>query len=230
MIARFFLSASAVATEDSHQVSIVLVGDSTVASYSTGSVMHGWGQELPRLMERRARIVNLAVCGASTKTFRESGAWTKALAEHPDFVLIQFGHNDSHPSDTPEGTRADGDYMTNLESFVCEARAAGAIPILVTPMHRRIFSPGGKMSAELRPYANAMKSVAETLNVPVIDLYAMSGELIENLGDDGSSGLTVSAEDRTHFTEEGAQKMAEFVTLGMRHANPTLAGLVLSNA
>ena len=40
------------------------------------------------------QVVNLALNGRSSKSFRDEGAWAKVLPEKPDFVLIQFGHND----------------------------------------------------------------------------------------------------------------------------------------
>jgi lysophospholipase L1-like esterase len=211
--------------EDSKGAVVVLTGDSTVAKFPAGHRMRGWGQLLPRFLNPGVDVLNFAVPGLSTKTFREQGHWDKVLGAGGDFILIQFGHNDSHPSAMPESTRADGDFQTNLEAYVKEAREAGAVPVLVTPMHRRVFKEDGKMSRELEPYAEAVKTVAQKLDVPVIDLYGMSGELFESLGEEGSSELTVP-EDQTHFTEAGAEKMAELVARGLRQAGPELAALV----
>ena len=48
------------------------------------------------------------------------------LAEHPQYILIQFGHNDSHAKGQPESTDADTTYADNLRGFVREAREAGS--------------------------------------------------------------------------------------------------------
>src|SRR5512133_2564394 len=69
-------------------ISIVLVGDSTVAEDS------GWGPGLRRLARDGAEVVNFAANGRSSKSFIEEGLWTKALAARGQYYVIQFGHND----------------------------------------------------------------------------------------------------------------------------------------
>jgi lysophospholipase L1-like esterase len=227
MLGVLFAPASGHAEE--REVSIVLVGDSTVADWPKEKPAHGWGQVLPPLLSSNVHLINLAICGASTKTFPATGNWQRALEYKPDFVLIQFGHNDSHSPNLPEATRAEEDYTSNLERFVSEARAASIVPVLVTPMHRRVFDPEGRPTEELGPYAEAMRRVAKAHQVPLIDLYQSSGALLTRLGDAGSVSLTVSEKDRTHFTEEGAKVMAGLVIAGMRDASPELARAVRRN-
>jgi len=207
-------------------ISIVLVGDSTVADWAKEKPARGWGQVLPTLLADNVHLINLAVCGASTKTFPATGNWQRALEYKPDFVLIQFGHNDSHSPSLPEATSAEGDYTANLEHFILEARAAGIVPVLVTPVHRRMFDPQGRPTEELGPYAEAMRRVATAHQVPLIDLYQSSGSLFARLGEAGSATYTVSEKDRSHFTEEGATVMAGLVVEGMRNVSPELARTV----
>src|SRR5277367_4534098 len=69
-------------------VKIVLVGDSTVA---TGG---GWGPGFCADFSPRVTCVDDALNGRSSKSFIDEGAWKKALDEHGDYYLIQFGHND----------------------------------------------------------------------------------------------------------------------------------------
>ncbi|MFZ4778212.1 MAG: rhamnogalacturonan acetylesterase [Terrimicrobiaceae bacterium] len=214
---------------EERNLSVVLVGDSTVADWSKEKPARGWGQVLAPLLAENVHLTNLAVCGASTKTFPATGNWQRALELKPDFVLLQFGHNDSHSPDKPEATKAETEYASNLEHFVLEARAAGIVPVLVTPVHRRMFDPQGKPTGELGPYAEAMKQVAENLRVPLIDLYGSSGALFTRLGEQGSATFTVSEQDRTHFTGEGAAAVAALVVEGMRTASPELALIVRGN-
>lgn len=208
------------------ETSLVLVGDSTVAEWAEAKPARGWGQALAPFLIEKAKIVNLAVCGASTKTFPATGNWKKALEAKPAFVLIQFGHNDSHAPGLPESTSAEGEFSENLRRYVAEARAAGSVPILITPMHRRMFDAKGQPTRELEPYAKATRAVAASEQVPVIDLYQSSGDLLTRLGEEGSAGLTVSDKDRTHFTPEGASVMAGLVAEGMRTAPVDLSQLV----
>jgi lysophospholipase L1-like esterase len=102
-------------------------------------------------------------------------------------------------------------------------RAAGATPILVTPMHLRTFGPDGKLRDILRPYAEAMKAVAAEKKVAVIDLHATSGELFRKLGPAGSAALASKAGDQTHFNEQGARAMAQLVLKTLPRAEPRLA-------
>ena len=222
-----FLPSQSLAKEG--EVSIVLVGDSTVADWAQEKPARGWGQALPPLLATNVKVINLAICGMSTKTFPATGNWQRAIDCKPNFLLIQFGHNDSHAPTRPESTRADEDYTTNLERYISEARAAGIFPVLITPMHRRMFDREGKPTEELGPYAEAMRRVAKKLQVPLIDLYQSSGALLTSLGESGSASLTVSDQDRTHFTAEGANAMAKLVIEGMRAANPELARTVRTN-
>ena len=59
------------------------------------------GHRLPRLFRPNVQVINLALNGRSSKSFRDEGAWAPALAAKPDYILIQFGHNDG-PGKGPE--------------------------------------------------------------------------------------------------------------------------------
>lgn len=207
-------------------LTIAIVGDSTVSTYAPSHPLRGWGQMLSSFLDDKVRVINLAIPGMSTRTFRPTGNWDKALQSHPDFVLIQFGHNDSHAPGRPESTDAGGEFTANLERYIAEARAAGVTPILVTPMHRRVFTPQGLLTTELQPYAAATQSVAQKLNVPLIDLYQGSGDLFVRLGDSGSQDLTASDTDKTHFTQKGATLMASLVAAGLVTSDPRLAAII----
>lgn len=200
-------------------LTVGLIGDSTVCDYPESSPLRGWGQALVELLPPGTVVVNQAKGGASTKTF-PAERWDRVRAARPDFILIQFGHNDSHAKDKPESTDAATDYRDNLRRYLREAREIGAEPILVTPVRRRTFRRDGTLTAELTPYAEAMQAVALDQGVRVIDLHAMSGELYSRLGEAGSAHFTPNQidnadrpgrGDRTHFTPEGAREMARLV-------------------
>jgi lysophospholipase L1-like esterase len=199
---------------------IAIIGDSTVCEYAPDSPNRGWGQFIAGYFDDSVMVVNLAVGGRSTKTFAAEGRWAKTLAEKPDLVLIQFGHNDSHAKERPEATDAATDYPANLCRYIDEARAAGATPVLITPMHRRWFNTDGTLLDNLQPYADAMKTVAREKHVPVIDLHTMSRELYLRLGPVKCRELANSPTDRTHFGEKGAKTMAELVMSKLPAAAP----------
>lgn len=206
-------------------LTIALVGDSTVAEYKPEESMRGWGQQLGEFLSPEVKVCNLALCGASTKTFLSTTRWKDALDARPDFVFIQFGHNDSHAADKPESTQADGDYAQNLRRFVNEARHAGVTVILVTPMHRRLFDRQGNPSKELEPYVNSMTTVASDLSIPLVDLYSQSGIVLGKLGETGSVYL-YAAGDRTHFSEAGARLVASMVANTARNYDPRLRAAI----
>jgi lysophospholipase L1-like esterase len=202
---------------------IVIIGDSTVCEYPQAKPERGWGHFIEeRFKDGTVKVINLAASGRSTKTFIEQGRWKKAIDEKPDYVLIQFGHNDSHDPAKPEATNAATDYKDYLRQYIDESRAIGATPILVTPMVRRKFKSDGKLQNELQPYADAMKEVGTEKKVPVIDLHASSKELIEKLGPTAAAELANKEGDATHFNEKGARAMADLVLKELPTAEPKL--------
>src|ERR1700729_2045488 len=116
-------------------VKIVLVGDSTVNDQG------GWGTGFRSSLSPEVQVANLALNGRSSKSFRDEGAWAPALAAKPDYILIQFGHNDSPGKGLERETDPQTTYRANLARYVDEARAAGAKPVLVTSIVRRVFQP-----------------------------------------------------------------------------------------
>lgn len=207
----------------SSAVRIVLVGDSTVCIYPATRPDRGWGQFVEeRFRPGTVKVINLATSGRSTKTFILEGRWQKALAEKPDYVLIQFGHNDAHSPDRPEATDAATDYKENLRRYVDEARASHATPILVTPMVRRAFGADGKLVDDLERYSAAMKEVAAEKKAALIDLHASSKALVEKLGPEASAEMANKPGDETHFNEKGARAMADLVMKELPAAAPEL--------
>ncbi|MEO5916229.1 MAG: rhamnogalacturonan acetylesterase [Luteolibacter sp.] len=202
---------------------IVIIGDSTVCEYPAERPDRGWGHFIEEsFKDGTVKVINLAAAGRSTKTFIKEGRWQKALDEKPNYVLIQFGHNDSHAPEKPEATDAATDYKDYLRRYIDESRAIGAIPILVTPMVRRTFNPDGTLKDELQPYADAMNEVGAEKKVPVIDLHASSRKLVEPLGPDTSAEMANKKGDSTHFNEKGARAMADLVMKELPAAAPKL--------
>lgn len=160
---------------------IILVGDSTTA------VIGGWGPSFCAYhVTSFAACVNLARGGRSSGSYISEGSWDVALSEMkaPKFdktwVLIQFGHNDQ-PGKPGRSTNLATEFPANLRRYVQEARAAGAIPVLLTPLTRRMFVDG-KLGNDLEPWAEATRKVAAEMRVPLIDLNAKSSASVQALG------------------------------------------------
>ncbi|MCK5852419.1 hypothetical protein KAH27_05250 [bacterium] len=69
-------------------ITIVLVGDSTV----TDDV--GWGGAFAERLNDKVKTLNFAKKGSSSKSFYDLKYFVPALKAKPDYVFIQFGHND----------------------------------------------------------------------------------------------------------------------------------------
>lgn len=195
---------------------VAIIGDSTVCNYppTEANHRHGWGMHIAEHFNDDITVSNWAKSGRSTKTFITECWWTKTLAEKPDIVLIQFGHNDSHASTNPEATNAATDFREYLRKYIDETRAIGGTPILVTPMCRRTATDS------LIPYAEAMKAIAAEKHVALIDLHASSAKLYAQLGPVAVKEL--EGGDTTHFNEKGARAMAKLVMDELPTAAPQL--------
>lgn len=210
-------------------LAVYLAGDSTVCDQPTAPYT-GWGQLLPRSVSAGAVIANYGDSGESSGSFLGDAALfptMRSLIRPNDLVLIQFGHNDKA---TPAAT-----FRGNLTSMVDQVRAAGGVPVLVTPPVRRLFSGDRLTGTALHVNGVGVDLPAETrslgsaLDVPVIDLTAKSGALVESLGPTTSAELFLreavdGVADDTHFSEHGASRMADLVVQGIRERNLSLAG------
>src|SRR6185369_13239857 len=132
----------------SAKIKIVLVGDSTVTDDA------GWGLGFKQFLNPDlAECINTAQGGRSSESFRREGRWTNALALKGDYYLIQFGHN-NEPGKPGRSTDMPT-FVSNMVSYVEEAQAVGAKPVLVTPLTRRQWDKEhpGKIKSSLAPYA-----------------------------------------------------------------------------
>lgn len=167
---------------------IILVGDSTMAPHS------GWASAFcADHVKSSVACLNLGRGGRSTRSYRAEGSWDIALAEarvpgyRATYVLIQFGHNDQ--STRPERwTEMRTEFPENLRRFVTEVRAAGAIPVLLTPLTRREFREG-QLANTLEPWAAEIRTVATAMDVPLIDLNADSAAAVQRMGAEAATRL-----------------------------------------
>jgi lysophospholipase L1-like esterase len=154
-------------------VKIVLVGDSTVA---TGG---GWGPGFCADFSPNVTCVDDALNGRSSKSFIDEGAWKKALDEHGDYYLIQFGHNDQKTTPALH-TDPDTTFAANLHRFISDVRAMGAVPVLVTSLSRRNYKDG-VLVEDLTTYADATRKVGADEYITVIDLNQTSVAMLKRM-------------------------------------------------
>jgi lysophospholipase L1-like esterase len=219
--------ASTPAPADLPPLTIRLAGDSTVMSYPSTTTQEGWGQELGQFFNDKVTIDNQAQGGASVKTFQAGGRWKNILSaiKPGDYVLIQFGANDSG---TVPGRHVDpADYTATLELMADEVRARQGNPIFVTPTAFYQWRDGKQDNARLAPYAAAALKAGAGKNVPVVDLNARGAEHLNTIGQSAATPLFFpnrSGEiDKAHFLKPGAVKNAQLVAGELRRLNSPLA-------
>ncbi|MBP6432182.1 MAG: right-handed parallel beta-helix repeat-containing protein [Ferruginibacter sp.] len=217
---------------------IFLIGDSTCANKPVeGNPERGWGQMFPSYLTNDVEVQNHAVNGRSTKNFIKEHRWDTVMSRlnAGDFVLIQFGHNDSKVDDSNRYAPAQTLYKQNLIRFVNDVRSKGATPILLTPVMRRKFDQQGKFVDQHADYPSVVKEVAALLKVDLIDLHKSSQDLIVKEGVENSKRLFLhippnhfknykgKEEDNTHFSEYGAASMASLVCQSIKEQNLSIA-------
>ena len=201
---------------------ITLAGDSTVARHPTDPNQAGWGVALPQFLAPSVRVTNLAKGGASTRSFRAAGYWTQVLATRPDYIFIQFGHNDQPGKGPDRETDPASTYRDELRLFIDEARSIQAQPVLVTSVARRTFEKDGSLKDTLKPYADAALAVGREKNVPVIDLHRTSSLLFSQRGEKFCLLYGPEPKDKTHFSHEGARMASRLVAEALQQTIPEL--------
>jgi lysophospholipase L1-like esterase len=165
-------------------------------------------------MTPNVTCINEALNGRSSKSFIDEGAWKKALDDHGDYYLIQFGHNDMKGKGPERETDPETTYAANIRCYIRDARAIGAVPVVVTSLSRRNYRDG-KLVEDLNNYAAAARRVGMEENVTVIDLNAMSTKLLESMPQEQADQFDAIGHadqraenqktpiDRTHLNEKG---------------------------
>ena len=201
----------------------------------------GIGQMLSLYLKRTVHIQNHAENGRSTKSFIDEfrlGAIYNDIREG-DFLFIQFGHNDEKQADPNRYTEAYGDYQVNLEKFVNVARNRKAHPVLITPLCRRQFDENGILENTHGDYPEAMRQLANRLDVPLIDLCALSYNAVAKVGNEASKQWFMNfpageypnypdgKEDNTHLRPEGAIFFAGIIAEELKKLGGIYADLLL---
>jgi lysophospholipase L1-like esterase len=229
---KMFDAAKASVRKPGTKVRIDLIGDSTQTDHA------GYGRGFCANLTATVDCVNMAKGGASTKTFREQGLWDRSLATKPDYMLIQFGHNDQVTKEHLERQVPIAEYEANLRRYIDEARAAGIKPVLCTPLTRRYFEADGKIHSDLLDYSASMKKVASEMKVPLIDLQTDSIAYLDAQGEAKGSTLGITKKDvdgktipdKTHLNWAGSFVFGRIVAVDLGKAVPSLKKYVRSDA
>jgi len=213
-----------------------IIGDSTVRN--SNKETWGWGTPIAALFDStRIQVENNAMAGRSTRTFLSEGRWDKVLQslKPGDFLSMQFGHNDGSAPDTSKAGRRgvlkgtgeetkvltwpDGHVETvhtygwYLRKFVREAKAKGAIPIIVSMIPRNQFKEG-KVLRVADNFGKWAATVAKEEGAYFIDLNQIVADQYDQMGPEKVKSFFPG--DHTHTNLEGAKFNAAAVVAGIR--------------
>ncbi len=215
---------------------LFLVGDSIMRTGNgTGeNGQWGWGSEIIPLFDpAKIHVYNEAHGGRSSRSYIEEGLWAKILdrLQPGDFILLQFGHNDSSNSQNyPDRATITGDgdetihfgvgssnkvvhaYGWYLRQYVKDAKAKGAVVIICSPVPRNTWVDG-KIKRGFDGYAQWAANAAKTSGALFIDLNAIAANRYDALGQEKTAALF---SDNQHTKKAGARLNAESVVEGLK--------------
>jgi len=226
----------------SQKPTLFLIGDSTVKNGKGkgDGGLWGWGNFLPAYFDTtKIAVQNNALGGTSSRTFIAMGLWDKVLAnvKPGDFVMMQFGHNDSSPvNDTlrARGTiKSNGEetqeidnlitkkheivhsYGWYLRKFISDTQAKGATAIVLSPVPRNNWKEG-KANRNDQDYGKWAAEAAQQGGAYFIDLNKIISDRYEAEGEAKVKSVYFNTTDHTHTIEAGARVNAASVIQGLK--------------
>jgi lysophospholipase L1-like esterase len=225
---------------------LFIAGDSTASEYKPNPKnQQGWGAVLQPLFDQtKLRVVDVARGGRSSRTFITEGHWDRMLTQvnAGDFVVIQFGHNDSgalnqEPAGSTKPLRARGSipgvcneseeidnvvtgqhetvysYGWYLRKMIADTRAKGATPILLT-LTKTNHWKDGRIPCDAETYRLWAWQTATSEKVAFIDLTRIIGDRFQR---EGAEAVTAQfIDDTVHTNLKGAEANARDVVSALR--------------
>lgn len=237
---------------------VFVIGDSTASPYPHSGENNrfpqtGWAQYFGKYFDdSRAVVADIAMSGRSAKSYMTEDNFKlfKSSITEGDFLILQFGHNDSKIQDQNRYAPAkapanqEGSYKNLMSRYIEIAQNAGATPVIATSISRRKLSDDS-----LEEYVNAAKELGEELGVPVLDMYKRVNSWINEVGLEEAKSLykiikphderfmynpeflnsqfyECGDSDDTHLNIFGADKIAGWTAEEIKKNVPELAELL----
>jgi lysophospholipase L1-like esterase len=231
---------------------LFLIGDSTVRNGRGDGAggQWGWGDRLaPFFDPAKINIVNRAGGGLSSRTFLTQGYWERVLGllKPGDFVIMQFGHNDSsllndssRARGTIPGVGEEIEEIDNqlskqretvhsfgwyLRKYIRDTKARGATPIVCSLIPRKIWKDGHIVRAK-DSHAGWAQTVAAGETVDFVDLNALIAARYDELGSEAVNALF--ADEHTHTTLAGAELNAKIAAGALKALSGNSLGKFLA--
>jgi lysophospholipase L1-like esterase len=220
--------------------SLFLIGDSTVRNGQGrgDGGQWGWGDFLaPYFDTNQINVVNRALGGTSSRTFyRDQWPRVAAMLKPGDFVIMQFGHNDSSAVNdtsrargTIKGVGDESQTITNLitkqveevhsfgwyeKTLISEARAKGATPMVCSLIPHNSWKDGHAVRNK-GDYAGWAGEVAASENAPFLDINEIIARQYDALGQEAVKPLFIVGAG-PHTSMAGAQTNAACVVAALK--------------
>ncbi len=187
----------------------------------------------------RINVENRAMGGTSSRTYQTLGLWARVLADmkRGDYVIMQFGHNDSggvNDRQRARGTiKGNGDeteeidnlltgkheivhsYGWYLRKFITDAKAKGATAIVCSLIPRNRWQDG-KINRSTEDYAKWAAQAAAAESTGFIGLNDLIADRYEEIGQDKVTALYFPQRETTHTNAAGARFNAARVAEGLK--------------
>ncbi len=260
LFAGLLLVGGAVAGDATPIPQLFVAGDSTASEYKPNlKNQQGWGAVLqPLFEETKLRVVDVARGGRSSRTFITEGHWDRMLSQVQagDFVIIQFGHNDSgavnqEPPGSTRPLRARGtipgigneseeidnvitgkhetvySFGWYLRKMIADTRAKGATPILFTLTKTNSWKDG-RIPCAADSYRLWTWQTATSEKVAFVDLTRIIADRFQREGADAVTAQFI--DDTVHTNITGADANARDAVAGLRAINSLPFKAMLSKA
>ncbi|MBO4436085.1 MAG: carbohydrate-binding protein [Fibrobacter sp.] len=224
------------------QVTIYMCGDSTMQDWAAGYCpKQGQGQDFHYWFDAtKAAVVNRGQGGMAADGYYDM-FWKKGCSagnciveklQAGDYAVIQFGINDVSKSDEAKFTVA-------MSTMAKEAQAKGAYPIIMSPIRRCYYDSPTAIHNSYRGYPARAKAIADSLNIPFIDMSEMVANYMISVGESYAqqfifnyatsaeySNLKSDQADQVHLQMNGANAFGRIITEQMRaHSDPLVKKL-----
>ncbi|MBC7913487.1 MAG: rhamnogalacturonan acetylesterase [Pyrinomonadaceae bacterium] len=236
------LFVSCLAMKPEQKPTLFTIGDSTVRHGSKGmgdGGRWGWGDLIAAYFDTtKITIKNEALGGTSSRSFMYRGRWAAVLPQikKGDFVIMQFGHNDSSPLD--DTARARGTIKGNgneskeifnpitkqkevvytygwyIRKFIADIKAKGATPIVASLIPRNSWK-NGNVNRSVDSYGQWAKQAAEQGGAYFVDLNTIASDHYDLEGEQKVRATYFNSTDGTHTIEAGARFNAQSVVEGL---------------
>lgn len=224
---------------DPNKPTLYAIGNSTVRTGTKGNGENGqwgWGAPLADFFDRsKLNVENKAWGGTSSRTFRTLGFWDKVYPhlKAGDYVIMQFGHNDSSPINDDrrargtikgngEETKEIDNMLTGkheivhsygwyLRQYIKEIKAKGVIPIVCSLIPRNRWTEH-KVNRSADEYALWAKQAAKQEGAFFVDFNNQISNHYDSVGEERVTDLYFDSGETTHTNAAGAQVNASILT------------------